>query len=43
VLKQIKDKKYYEKYLSKGKDIVLMGIGFDAENRNIGNYIIEKN
>ncbi len=38
---QIKKKKYYEKYLSKGKEVILMGIGFDAEQRNIGNYILE--
>jgi hypothetical protein len=24
-----------------GKDIVLMGIGFDPEKRNIGNYLLE--
>ena len=38
---QIKEKKYYEKYLGKGKEIVLMGIGFDPEKRNIGNYVLE--
>lgn len=38
---QIKDKKYYEKYLGKGKKIVLMGIGFDPGKRNIGNYLLE--
>ncbi len=40
-LKQIKEKKYYEKYLGKGKEIVLLGIGFDPAKRNIGNYVIE--
>ncbi|MCP5051488.1 MAG: ATP-binding protein [bacterium] len=40
-LNQIKDMKYYEKYQGKGKEIVLMGIGFDPEKRNIGNYIFE--
>jgi hypothetical protein len=40
-LAQIKEKKYYEKYLGKGKEIVLMGIGFDPEKRNIGNYLLE--
>jgi hypothetical protein len=40
-LAQIKEMKYYEKYLGKGKDIVLMGIGFDPEERNIGNYLLE--
>jgi uncharacterized membrane-anchored protein len=37
----IKEMKYYEKYLNKGKEIVLMGIGFDPEKRNIGNYLLE--
>jgi hypothetical protein len=40
-LAQIKAMKYYEKYLNSGKQIVLMGIGFDAEQRNIGNYLLE--
>ncbi|NIM14746.1 MAG: AAA family ATPase [Candidatus Aminicenantes bacterium] len=40
-LEQIKDKKYYEKYLGKGKEIVLMGIGIDPNERNIGNYLLE--
>jgi len=40
-LKQIKEMKYYEKYLGKGKDIVLIGMGFDPGNRNIGNYLRE--
>ena len=41
-LEQIKEKKYYEKYLGHKKDIILIGTGFDAENRNIGDYLIEK-
>lgn len=40
---QIKRLKYYEKYLGKGKEVVLMGIGFDSEKRNIGKYLIENN
>jgi hypothetical protein len=40
-LEQIKKMKYYEKYLGSGKEIVLMGIGFDPEKRNIGNYLLE--
>jgi hypothetical protein len=40
-LEQIKKKKYYEKYLGAGKEIVLMGIGFDPEKRNIGHYLLE--
>ena len=33
--------KYAEKYRIKGKEIVLVGIGFDSEKRNIGNYLLE--
>jgi hypothetical protein len=40
-LDQIKEKKYYEKYLGKGKEVVLMGVGFDPGERNIGNYLLE--
>jgi hypothetical protein len=40
-LKQIKEKKYYQSYLSSGKEIILIGVGFDTENRNIGNYVTE--
>jgi hypothetical protein len=38
---QIKKMKYYEKYINRGKEIVLMGIGFDPEKQNIGNYLLE--
>ncbi|MCP5053575.1 MAG: AAA family ATPase, partial [bacterium] len=41
-LDQIKEKKYYEKYLGQGKEIILIGTGFDPETRNIGQYLIEK-
>ena len=40
-LKQIKEMKYYEKYLAEGKEIVLLGVGFDLKQRNIGNYLTE--
>lgn len=40
-LAQIKKMKYHEAYLVRGKEIVLMGIGFDPEKRNIGNYLLE--
>lgn len=40
-LAQIKEKKYYEKYLASAKTVKLVGIGFDVEQRNIGNYKIE--
>ncbi|MFA5479319.1 MAG: ATP-binding protein [Candidatus Muiribacteriota bacterium] len=41
-LKQIKEKKYYEKYLSTGKEIILVGIEFDKKNRNISKVEYEK-
>lgn len=41
-LEQIKKKKYYEKYLGSGKEIVLLGIGFDIEQRNVGNFLLER-
>jgi hypothetical protein len=40
-LDQIKKMKYAEKYRIKGKEIVLVGIGFDSEKRNIDNYLLE--
>ena len=41
-IKQIKEKKYYEKYLSDGKDIFLVGINFDSKDRNIADFKWEK-
>lgn len=34
-LKQIKDKRYYEKYMKKGNTIHLLGINFSSKKRNI--------
>jgi hypothetical protein len=34
-LAQIQDKKYYEKYLNMGKEITLLGIGFDKPTKTI--------
>ena len=34
-LKQIKDKKYYEKYKNDGKEIYLIGIEFSKKDKNI--------
>ncbi len=41
-MQQIKDKKYYEKYLATKKDIILLGIGFKKEDRNICEYLVEE-
>ena len=38
---QIKEKKYYERYLAIGKPIKLIGVGFDPKNRNISDYLVE--
>ncbi|MGA1846082.1 AAA family ATPase [Deferribacter abyssi] len=40
-LEQIKEKKYYEKYLSERKEIYLIGIEFYKQKRNINNISIE--
>jgi len=39
---QIKEKKYYEKFIIEKKDIILVGVGFDNNNRNIGDYKFEE-
>ncbi|PIE86013.1 MAG: hypothetical protein CSA05_02865, partial [Bacteroidia bacterium] len=37
-LKQIKEKKYYEKFLNQNKEIYLVGINFSEEEKNISNF-----
>jgi hypothetical protein len=37
-LQQIKDKKYAQKYLNHNKDIYLIGIDFNTEDRNISKF-----
>jgi hypothetical protein len=39
-LRQIKDKKYFEKYQGKGKKIYLFGVEF--ADRNVGEWVVEK-
>ncbi|WP_459895362.1 PD-(D/E)XK nuclease domain-containing protein, partial [Hydrogenobaculum acidophilum] len=34
-LKQIKEKKYYEKYLSENKEVYIVGIEFSDTDKNI--------
>lgn len=34
-IKQIKNKAYYERFLAKNKEIILVGVSFDSENKNI--------
>ncbi|MEA2049286.1 MAG: ATP-binding protein [Campylobacterota bacterium] len=41
-LEQIKEKKYYEKYLSTSKDVYIIGVVFDPKERNISAFEVEK-
>ncbi len=41
-LKQIKEKKYYEKYQDENKDIFIVGICFDSKDKNITQFEWEK-
>jgi len=41
-LQQIKDKAYYEKYLEENKEIYLIGINFDENEKNISTFKWEK-
>ncbi len=41
-LEQIKQKKYYQKYLNENKEIILVGIDFDKEQKNIKSLEWEK-
>ncbi|GIV29870.1 MAG: hypothetical protein KatS3mg028_0936 [Bacteroidia bacterium] len=41
-LRQIKEKRYFEKYQSGGNKIYLIGIEFDEKERNIVNWEMEK-
>ena len=38
-LAQIGDREYFLKYRDCGKKIVLVGVSFDAETRNIGRWV----
>ena len=41
-IKQIKERKYYEKYLADGKDIFMIGINFDSGLKNISDFKWER-
>ncbi len=41
-IKQIKERKYYEKYQTENKEIFMVGINFDSELKNISNFKWEK-
>jgi len=40
-MNQIKTKNYHQKYMNEPKSIVLLGIGFDMNKKEIGNYLVE--
>lgn len=40
-LEQIETMKYYQPFLSSGKEITLVGIGFDVEERNVKSYLVK--
>lgn len=41
-MQQIKEKKYHQKYLDKGKNIYLIGIDFDSQVKNISRFAWER-
>jgi hypothetical protein len=41
-LEQIKERRYFEKYQQENKEIILVGIEFSKEKRNIKEYAFEK-
>jgi hypothetical protein len=40
-LDQIKSKKYYERFLTAGKKIVLVGVEFSMQERNVARWLVE--
>ena len=41
-IKQVKEKKYYLPYLHGKKEVLIVGVGFDKDKKNISSYIIKK-
>ncbi|CAK8721884.1 AAA family ATPase [Candidatus Electrothrix laxa] len=41
-LQQIKDKQYAQKYQGSGKEIILLGVEFDRQERNLGTWVEER-
>ncbi|UCH98009.1 MAG: PD-(D/E)XK nuclease domain-containing protein [Candidatus Aminicenantes bacterium] len=39
---RIHEKRYYERYKIKEKQIILVGISFSKEKRNLGQWIVEE-
>jgi hypothetical protein len=40
-INQIKEKSYHEKWINKGKNVILCGISFDTENRKVKEILFE--
>lgn len=40
-VKQIKEKSYADKYKLKDKEIILIGINFSTEKKNVSEHLIE--
>lgn len=40
-IQQIKDTKYHEKYVIERKEIIIVGVGFDIDSRNVNGYLSE--
>ena len=40
-MEQIREKRYYEPFLTDGRRIVLVGVAFEAQTRNLGRWLIE--
>ncbi|MFZ4084417.1 MAG: PD-(D/E)XK nuclease domain-containing protein [Vampirovibrionia bacterium] len=40
-LEQIKEKKYYEKYLNIHKEVLIIGVNFSLEERNVTDWVVE--
>jgi hypothetical protein len=40
-IEQIKTNKYYQKFVSRNKKVVLIGISFDSKQRNIDSWLSE--
>ena len=41
-LEQIEEKKYYEKYLNIQKELLIIGVNFSLEERNVTDWVVEK-
>ncbi|MBI4646806.1 MAG: PD-(D/E)XK nuclease domain-containing protein [Bacteroidia bacterium] len=41
-LQQIKDKEYHKPFMNDDREVVLVGVGFNAEKKEIGGYLAEK-